>query len=152
MIWFHDIQSFLSSWWPCTLAASQHMKMDMHHFLSSFFSIIYHYPVTLLEPLLFGHNWSSIKQLAQNLSMPFLCSWNSCESVFLFGNDEHMNWSLRINVPKGKDVIILMDNRRWNLLPDDLVKDGFLIHAKDMIIIMQKYFPSKFWTNLKFIS
>lgn len=54
----------------------------------------------------------------------------------LFRHDEDVDRSLRLDVIKGGDEIVLIHQRSWDLSIDDLLKDGFFSHdlAKKLLL------------------
>jgi hypothetical protein len=118
----------VSSWWPGTLAASQKMQMQVHDKLSSLLSIIDDQSVPVLKFLLFGDLGCCQHQLSEDGLVSLFSMFDHVESIFLFRNDQNMDWGLGSDVSKCQDMIVFVDNACGNLLSDDFVKDCFVAH------------------------
>lgn len=46
----------------------------------------------------------------------------------LFRHDQNVDRSLRLDVVKGSNEIVLIDQRGWDLAIDDFLEDGFFTH------------------------
>ena len=101
--------------------------MQMEHCLSGVLPVVHHDPEPL-QLLLLCHLSRSYHQLSQDLFVPFLRLRQASESVLLLGNEEYVNRSSWLDVPKGKNVIVFVDNVGVDLLADEFVKNGLFGH------------------------
>jgi hypothetical protein len=76
----------------------------------------------------FGGNFTSFEQQMAKELLLFGPGFGDARNA-LFGNDQHMNWSLWFNVVKGQDVLILIHDFGGYFAVDNFFKQG-LAHGK----------------------
>ena len=103
--------------------------MQVKDGLPGMLSIIDDNPVTLLEAFLLGDLRRRDQQLPQNNLMSLFGLGDTGQSVFVLGDDEDVGRSNWCNVPESEDVVVLVDNFRWDFLTDQFVEDCFFGHA-----------------------
>lgn len=115
---------------PGEFATSQQVHMDVRNCLSCILTIVYHYSVALLEFLGSGDVGGSQEEFPENLLVFFLSFGETCEPIFVLGDDDNMDGSHRSDISEGEDVLILVYNVGWDLFVDKFVENGLFSHAR----------------------
>ncbi len=93
---------------PCEPAAGQEMEMNVKHRLPGTATVIDDHPVpALFKPLPGRYGSGDKKHVADELTICHCDTVNICD--MLLGDDERMDWRLRVYVFKCYGIIILMD-------------------------------------------
>ena len=103
--------------------------MQVRHGFAGIGSIVKDQSITgLAQPEPFGHLRRFEQQPAQDLLIFGGGLGDSRD--WLFGNEQDVGGRLGLNVPKGEHLVILINNRRWNLAGNDFFEKGLAHEAE----------------------
>ena len=98
--------------------------MQMRNGFAGVRAVVEDEPVAAGFQAKFFRYFSGLQQkMAQDLMIFTFCFAETGDR--LFGNDENVRWSLRIDVAKGDDLGVLENNVRRDFAGDDFFKESF---------------------------
>ena len=113
------------------LDAADQVKMQMHDGLAAVFPAVVDDTEAVHQTLLPGDFGNCLKALGYIERVVLIDA--PCAADVLLGNHQNVHGRLRIDIPKGKNVIVLIDLCAGDLSGDDPAKDAVLIHFESSL-------------------
>jgi len=127
------------------------MQMNMENRLTSVPSVVDHHSITaLIKPFLCCDGLCYEKEMANDLPVRNCYPMNI--SNMFFGNDQHVNRRLGIQILERQGMLVLVDDPCGDLFFYDLAKNALLIKVHLFLLVAMKNNPKATEPNVPMIN